>query len=110
MWTFTIREGMAVLRRRADPAEHVPALVGAGRQPDFAGDYSYLFNFIEGGAEKLAGEADTLSGVVADDERDDADRHAVGAVLQLPGRGRLPDVLPDAGGRRRRRRRLRERR
>ncbi len=36
--------------------------------PDFAGDYSYLFNFIDGGAEKLAGEADTLTGVVADDE------------------------------------------
>jgi ABC-type oligopeptide transport system substrate-binding subunit len=36
--------------------------------PDFAGDYSYLFNFIEGGAEKLDGTADTLSGVTADDD------------------------------------------
>ena len=41
---------------------------GSGRRPDFAGDYSYLLNFIDGGAEKLAGEADTISGVVADDE------------------------------------------
>ena len=60
--------GPAVLRRRADPAEHVPALVGAGDRPDFAGDYSYLLNFIDGGAENLAGEADTITGVVADDE------------------------------------------
>ena len=78
--------------------------------PEFAGDYSYLMNFIEGGAEKLAGEADTLAGVVADDDGDDAHRHAGRAVLQLPGRRRLPAVLPDARGRRRRRRRLRERR
>ena len=33
VWTFTIKEGMAVLQRRADPAEHVPALVGARRRP-----------------------------------------------------------------------------
>jgi ABC-type oligopeptide transport system substrate-binding subunit len=36
--------------------------------PDFAGDYSYLFNFLEGGEEKLAGTAETISGIVADDE------------------------------------------
>ncbi|MEQ1785877.1 MAG: ABC transporter substrate-binding protein [Acidimicrobiales bacterium] len=36
--------------------------------PDFAGDYSYLFNFLVGGAEKLAGEAEEISGVVADDD------------------------------------------
>ncbi len=35
--------------------------------PDFAGDYSYLFNFIKGGKEKLAGTAQTLEGVKADD-------------------------------------------
>lgn len=36
--------------------------------PDFAGDYSYLFGFIEGGQAKLDGEAETISGVEADDE------------------------------------------
>jgi oligopeptide transport system substrate-binding protein len=36
--------------------------------PEFAGDYSYLFGFIEGGQAKLDGQADTISGVVADDE------------------------------------------
>jgi ABC-type transport system substrate-binding protein len=35
--------------------------------PDFAGDYSYLFNFLQGGKEKLAGDAPTISGVTADD-------------------------------------------
>ena len=64
--------------------------------PDFAGDYSYLFNFIEGGAEKLDGEADTLSGVDGRRRGDDPQGHALRAVLELPGRGRLPAVLPDA--------------
>jgi ABC-type oligopeptide transport system substrate-binding subunit len=35
--------------------------------PDFAGDYSYLFNFLQGGKEKLAGTAKTISGITADD-------------------------------------------
>jgi len=36
--------------------------------PDFAGDYSYLFNFLKGGKEKLDGKATEISGVVADDD------------------------------------------
>ena len=36
--------------------------------PDFAGDYSYLFSFIEGGQEKLDGEATRSAGVTADDD------------------------------------------
>ena len=66
VWTFTIKEGLAVLRRRGDPAQHVQR--SWERAADLAGDYSYLLNFIDGGAERLAGEADTISGVVADDE------------------------------------------
>jgi ABC-type oligopeptide transport system substrate-binding subunit len=68
VWTFTIRDdqffsdGEQVL-----PSSFVRAWERAS-DPDFAGDYSYLMNFIDGGAEKLAGEADTLSGVEADDE------------------------------------------
>jgi ABC-type oligopeptide transport system substrate-binding subunit len=67
-WTFTIREdlhfsdGTDVL-----PSSFVRAWERA-TDPDFAGDYSYLFNFIDGGAEKLDGAADTLSGLEADDE------------------------------------------
>jgi ABC-type oligopeptide transport system substrate-binding subunit len=67
-WTFTIREGMTF----ADGEEILPSTFQnsweRASDPEFAGDYSYLFNFIEGGAEKLAGEADTISGVTADDE------------------------------------------
>jgi oligopeptide transport system substrate-binding protein len=36
--------------------------------PDFAGEYGYLYNFMEGGAAKLDGTAETISGVTADDE------------------------------------------
>jgi oligopeptide transport system substrate-binding protein len=35
--------------------------------PELGGGYSYLFNFVDGGAERLDGEADELSGVAADD-------------------------------------------
>ena len=67
-WVFTIREGVTF----SDGEEILPSsFVRAWERatdPDFAGDYSYLFNLIEGGAEKLEGTADTISGVTADDE------------------------------------------
>ncbi len=67
VWTFQIREGLTF----ADGEAILPSTFARSWErasnPDFAGDYSYLFNFIEGGAAKLAGEAETLSGVVADD-------------------------------------------
>ena len=94
VWTFTIKEG----QQFADGEPILPSTFQRSweRIADLAGDYSYLLNFIEGGAERLAGEADTISGVVADDEAMTLDRHAVGAVLQLRGRRRIPDVLSDA--------------
>jgi oligopeptide transport system substrate-binding protein len=67
-WTFTIREGLTF----ADGEEILPSTFQRSWErasdPEFAGDYSYLFNFIEGGAEKLDGSADSLAGVEADDE------------------------------------------
>src|SRR3546814_878918 len=56
VWTFQIREGVTF-----DNGEEVlPSSFAAGWErasdPEFAGDYSYLFNFIEGGAEKLRSE------------------------------------------------------
>ena len=67
-WTFQIREGL----KFSDGEDVLPSSFVRGWEsasdPDFAGDYSYLYNFIDGGAEKLAGEADTLAGVEADDE------------------------------------------
>ncbi len=66
-WTFKIRKGQTFSNgEEIKPSSFVRAWERAS-DPDFAGDYSYLFNFIEGGAEKLDGTADTLAGVKADD-------------------------------------------
>jgi len=68
VWTFTIRDGLTF----SDGTPVLPSSFerawNRASDPELAGDYSYLMNFIEGGAERLAGEADTLSGVVADDD------------------------------------------
>lgn len=66
VWTFTIKEGIQF----ADGEPVLPSTFQRSweRVADLAGDYSYLLTFIEGGAERLAGEADTLAGVEADDE------------------------------------------
>jgi ABC-type transport system substrate-binding protein len=68
VWTFKIREGL----KFSDGTDVLPSSFSRAWErasdPDFAGDYSYLMNFIKGGAEKLAGEAETLEGVEADDE------------------------------------------
>jgi len=66
VWTFTIRDGMAF----SDGEEILPSTFVNSweRAADLAGDYSYLLTFIDGGAERLAGEAETLEGVEADDE------------------------------------------
>jgi ABC-type oligopeptide transport system substrate-binding subunit len=68
VWTFTIREGLTFADGEAILPTTFQRSWERASNPDFAGNYSYLFNFIDGGAEKLAGEADTLAGVVADDE------------------------------------------
>jgi ABC-type oligopeptide transport system substrate-binding subunit len=68
VWTFTIRGD----QRFSDGSPVLPSSFSRAWErasdPDFAGNYSYLFSFIEGGQEKLDGEADTLSGVTADDD------------------------------------------
>jgi oligopeptide transport system substrate-binding protein len=67
-FVFQIREGLTF----SDGEEVLPSSFVRGWEsasdPDFAGDYSYLFTFIVGGAEKLDGAAETISGVEADDE------------------------------------------
>jgi ABC-type oligopeptide transport system substrate-binding subunit len=66
VWTFTLKEGLTF----ADGEPILPSSYVRSweRAVTLGGDYSYLFGFIEGGQEMLDGEADTLSGVVADDE------------------------------------------
>jgi oligopeptide transport system substrate-binding protein len=67
-YTFTIREdaefsnGEAVL-----PSSFVRGWERAS-DPELAGPYSNLFALIEGGQAKLDGEADSISGVTADDD------------------------------------------
>jgi oligopeptide transport system substrate-binding protein len=66
-YTFTIRDGLRFSNgERVLPSSFVRGWERAS-DPDFAGSYSYLFNFLEGGAEKLAGTAPTIAGVEADD-------------------------------------------
>ena len=107
VWTFTIKEGLQF----ADGEAILPSTFQRSweRAADLAGDYSYLLNFIEGGAEtpRRRGRHD-LRGRRRR-RGDDADGHAVGAVLQLRRRRRVPDVLPDARGGLRGRRHVRER-
>ena len=67
-WTFTVRDGLSF----SDGTPVLPSSFQRGWEsasnPDFAGDYSYLFSFIEGGQEKLDGTADTISGIEVDDD------------------------------------------
>jgi oligopeptide transport system substrate-binding protein len=67
-FTFQIRPGLTFSDGTPVlPSSFVRAWNRAS-DPDLGGGYSYLFNFIEGGAERLDGEAEELTGVVADDQ------------------------------------------
>lgn len=68
VWTFTIRDDAVFSNGEQILPSTFQKSWERASHPDFAGDYSYLFTFIEGGAEKLDGSADTISGVEADDE------------------------------------------
>ena len=57
-WTFTIRDGLTFSDGEPVLPSSFQRAWERASDPDFAGDYSYLFNFIEGGAEKLDGTAD----------------------------------------------------
>ena len=68
VFTFKIKDGLQF-------SDGTPVLPSSfqrawerGSDPDFAGDYSYLFNFLKGGAEKLDGKAETIEGIKVDDE------------------------------------------
>jgi oligopeptide transport system substrate-binding protein len=67
-WTFTIRDELFF----SDGTQVLPSSFQRAWErasaPEFAGDYSYLFSFIDGGQEKLDGAADTISGIEVDDD------------------------------------------
>ncbi|MET0903372.1 MAG: ABC transporter substrate-binding protein, partial [Acidimicrobiales bacterium] len=67
-FVFTIKDGLEF--SNGDPV--LPSTFKSSWErasdPDFAGQYAYLMNFLEGGAEKLDGTAEEISGVVADDD------------------------------------------
>jgi oligopeptide transport system substrate-binding protein len=65
VWTFVIRDGAAF--SNGDPINASTFQKSWERAADLAGDYSYLITFLEGGAARLDGTADVISGVVADD-------------------------------------------
>ena len=66
VWTFQIRDDAVFAN--GDPITATTFQKSWERAADLAGDYSYLLTFIDGGAERLDGSADTLAGVEADDE------------------------------------------
>jgi ABC-type oligopeptide transport system substrate-binding subunit len=67
-WTFQLREGLSFSDGTPVLPSSFQRAFERASDPEFAGDYSYLFTFFEGGAEKLEGTADTISGVTADDD------------------------------------------
>jgi oligopeptide transport system substrate-binding protein len=67
-WTFTIREGLKFSNGEDVLPSSFKLAWERASSPELGGDYSYLFNFIDGGAEKLDGLAQELAGVTADDE------------------------------------------
>ncbi len=67
-WTFTIRDGLKFSNGEDVLPSSFQLAWERASSPELGGDYAYLFNFIEGGAEKLDGTATELSGVAADDD------------------------------------------
>jgi ABC-type transport system substrate-binding protein len=68
VWTFKIKEGLEFSNGEPVLPSSFQLSWERGSDPDFAGDYSYLYNFLAGGEEKLAGTAETISGIAVDDE------------------------------------------
>ena len=68
VWTFQIRDGLIFSDGEAVLPSSFERAWERASDPAFAGDYSYLFSFIDGGQEKLDGAADSMPGIDADDE------------------------------------------
>lgn len=68
VWTFTLREGLEF----SDGSPVLPSSFVLGWERaadwDFSGDAAGLFDLVQGGLEKLEGDADRISGLEANDE------------------------------------------
>ena len=101
VWTFQIRDDAVF--SNGDPILPSTFQKSWERAADLAGDYSYLLTFLDGGAERLAGDADTISGVVADDDAGtltvtlDAPYSNFDAVAGFQLFFPVPDAAIDAG-------------
>jgi len=67
-YTFTLKEGITYSNGTEIKASDFKAAWERAGSAELASAYGYLVNSIEGGEALQAGEADTLSGVTADDE------------------------------------------
>jgi oligopeptide transport system substrate-binding protein len=67
VWTFKIKKGLKF--SNGEPVLPSSFQIAWERASDkaFAGDYSYLTNFLKGGKEKLAGTATSIAGIKVDD-------------------------------------------
>lgn len=66
VWTFKIRDNQVFSNGEA--ITPTTFLDSWNRAASLAGDYSYLMGFIEGGEDVVNGDADSISGVEADDD------------------------------------------
>jgi oligopeptide transport system substrate-binding protein len=67
VWTFVIRADAQFSNGEPILPSSFQRAWDRASDPAFAGDYSYLFNYIDGGSERLAGRAPSISGVAVDD-------------------------------------------
>lgn len=67
VWTFKIKQGLKFSNGEPVMPSSFARAWERATDKDFAGPYAYLFNFIKGGKEKLAGTAQKLEGVQVDD-------------------------------------------
>lgn len=68
VWTFKIRDGLKFSNGEQVLPSSFRCAWERASTPGFHGFYGQMFEYVEGGKEKLAGDAETMSGLEADDE------------------------------------------
>jgi oligopeptide transport system substrate-binding protein len=67
VWTFKLKKGLKFSNGEPVLPSSFQRAWERATNKDFAGDYSYLANFLKGGKEKLAGTATSIAGIKVDD-------------------------------------------